>query len=187
MKMIDPGSHLCTSCNLCCNGTLFDRIPLQQSEANRLRDLVNVQRHEKGDVLKLPCRQLGADGACGCYQTRPKRCADYKCGLLLDVEADKVPVELGLAVIARVKDLSEMVVAACKDATPVSCWDDTINEGLTAFRALKDAINTNELAAGPAAQDVFFLWAVYKAYVNKHLQSNFGELDEMEIKADHVT
>ncbi len=83
--------HLCLTCALCCDGSVFSRVPVTEAERDRLGDRVEIFTKEDGSLrMRQPCRQLGADKACGCYEDRPGTCRDYACALLRRLERGTV-------------------------------------------------------------------------------------------------
>ncbi|MBO9449149.1 YkgJ family cysteine cluster protein [Tropicibacter sp. R16_0] len=74
-------SGLCVSCNLCCNGSIFARVPITEEERPRLPKEVQVFARNGALRMRLPCPRLGDDGACTCYDVRPDTCRTYNCKL----------------------------------------------------------------------------------------------------------
>lgn len=100
---------LCTSCGACCNGTLFDEVPLERHEI-ALGARLSLPIVPCGDeaAMPLPCPRL--DGAsCTVYAGRPSTCRTYRCGLLEAVEADHVPLDDALARVSALRDASSRV------------------------------------------------------------------------------
>jgi hypothetical protein len=64
-------STLCRRCGLCCDGSLFDSVPLTAEEAarGRARGLVIVARSDGSPALQQRCAALGERG-CGVYVDR---------------------------------------------------------------------------------------------------------------------
>lgn len=89
-----PAGALCTACGACCNGTLFDEVPLERAEI-ALGPRLRLPIIAAGDdaCMALPCPRL--EGAtCTIYPERPSTCRTYKCGLLEELERGEVdPVE----------------------------------------------------------------------------------------------
>jgi len=87
---VTPAGALCTACGACCNGTLFDEVPLERAEialGPRLRLPIVAAGDEA--CMALPCPRL--DGAtCTIYAERPSTCRTYKCGLLEELERGEV-------------------------------------------------------------------------------------------------
>ena len=78
---MDPLSTLCTSCGLCCDGSLFTQVPLSADEVALLRRrglplLVNGERR----ALTQRCAAL-AGSSCTIYEERPEGCRRYRCML----------------------------------------------------------------------------------------------------------
>jgi Fe-S-cluster containining protein len=104
------GSALCASCGLCCNGTIFENVPLTEPEVETARRL-HLPVYAKGERFRfdLPCPRQEADHRCGVYEERPQICRSFVCETLaaylaeeLDLPAARARVELLRALAARV-------------------------------------------------------------------------------------
>jgi hypothetical protein len=104
---------LCRACGLCCDGSLFGRVPLAPEEVPRLRGRrLAIVGSPGRPALEQPC---GARSEAGCaiYAERPGACRRFVCRL-----ADRHRREEGssleacLAVVVRTKELLARVVAA---------------------------------------------------------------------------
>lgn len=91
---------LCRRCGLCCDGNLFDSVPLDAAEVGpaRGRGLLVVVRTDGRAALQQRCAALGDEG-CGVYAQRPARCHEYRCMLLTALLADEVGLAEALAVV----------------------------------------------------------------------------------------
>lgn len=73
---------LCGACALCCNGALFDRLPVEADEARRLRALdVELMGTAANAALRQPCAQL-VGRRCSIYADRPRGCVRFECDML---------------------------------------------------------------------------------------------------------
>ncbi len=81
-----PAGALCTACGACCNGTLFDEVPLEREEI-ALGPRLRLPIVPAGDdaCMALPCARLD-EATCTIYLERPSTCRTYRCGLLEDLE-----------------------------------------------------------------------------------------------------
>src|SRR5690348_6782163 len=106
--MTEPRSleTLCLGCGLCCDGTLFARVPVSAAEAERLsKHLVDVQVRADGS-LALPQRCAALHGCtCQAYAERPARCREYQCNLYTAVAEGEVAVDEAFKVIEGAKRL----------------------------------------------------------------------------------
>jgi hypothetical protein len=87
---VTPAGALCTACGACCNGTLFDEVPLARDEV-ALGPRLRLRIVAIGDeaCMALPCPRLEV-ATCTIYPDRPSTCRSYKCGLLEDLEHGRV-------------------------------------------------------------------------------------------------
>lgn len=78
--------NLCFDCGMCCNGTLFDKVKV-----------------DDGDDLILPCVNLTNDNKCSIYENRPQRCRSYKCKMLMWYESNIITKKQALRLISDTK------------------------------------------------------------------------------------
>lgn len=90
---------LCTTCGLCCDGSLFADVELAgEAEAARL-EVMGLEIDDDdtgGGLLVQPCAALQGK-MCGIYAHRPQCCRTFECRLLQDVRR-------GTLTVARAKD-----------------------------------------------------------------------------------
>ena len=98
------GSLLCQSCGLCCSGTLYNGVALDEEDARRLAPkrlpLLQLGEHT---VMELGCTCLQGT-RCGIYEDRPRLCAEYRCKLLRNVEKGKVGLDDARGRVERVRN-----------------------------------------------------------------------------------
>lgn len=98
-----PG-ELCQRCGICCDGTLFSRVPLTPTEAKVLegRGLELARRRNGERSLPLACQAL--DGCrCTIYEDRPGSCRAFVCALYKAVEAGTVGFDDAMARVEETK------------------------------------------------------------------------------------
>ena len=106
---------LCTTCGLCCDGSLFADVELAGGdEATTLEVLgLEIEDPDEGHrgLLLQPCRAL-LGTRCSIYAHRPKCCRTFECRLLRDVGRGVVGIEPAkqkiadtLSRIARIQSL----------------------------------------------------------------------------------
>lgn len=87
---------LCLSCGLCCDGSLFWAVPVDQGE--------DVPAALDADGrLRQPCACF--DGACSIYADRPAACRKFDCRVLQTVQAGRRDTAWALEQIARMRRL----------------------------------------------------------------------------------
>src|SRR5437773_4567821 len=97
---------LCTSCGLCCDGTLFADVELVgQAEVARLAimGMENENEVRNTGLLSRPCAALRGT-RCGIYAHRPKCCRVFQCHLLQNAQRGAVTVERALEQIADTRE-----------------------------------------------------------------------------------
>jgi hypothetical protein len=107
---MDEASDLCRSCGLCCNGILFDYVPVEEAEMGRLAKLGFAVGPGKDGAPRFdhPCPKFC--GECTVYSERPESCRRYHCELLKKFEAGKV----SFAEASRIVTEAKAMVAAVK-------------------------------------------------------------------------
>lgn len=94
-------STLCTTCGLCCDGTLFADVELGPAEAARL-EIMGLRIDEEdtdAGLLSQPCAALKGT-SCGIYAHRPRCCRIFECRLLQDAQNGAITVERAATRIA---------------------------------------------------------------------------------------
>jgi hypothetical protein len=94
---------LCRACRLCCDGSLFGRVPLEAHEveparAHRLHVLAD------GRAFEQPCSALSPAG-CDAYDARPSACRHFVCRLYERHRREGGPLEPRLAAVERTREL----------------------------------------------------------------------------------
>lgn len=98
-------SAVCTSCGLCCNGTLYIVAPLTRTEHDNLIAVLDVGTDQKGNnVLHLPCPALSG-ASCTMYETRPHICRSYRCGVLDSVIDGSLDQQQAVQLVTQARSL----------------------------------------------------------------------------------
>ena len=86
---------LCTSCGLCCDGTIFPYMNIREDEVHLFNQLhVHVDQR---------CQHLSSCNSCKIYKKRPYVCKIYKCEVLKAFENTKITFEEAQKLIKVVK------------------------------------------------------------------------------------
>ena len=119
MPTSDQSSALCLSCGLCCDGTLFRRVPVGAGDnLIRLEEVgLRVYSEEDGSFFSQPCARL-SDKKCGVYLDRPAVCRGFACKLLGSFEAGAVSFEQADATIRQFWALKARVDAELGEVEP---------------------------------------------------------------------
>jgi hypothetical protein len=108
-------SELCTNCGLCCDGTLFDDIPIssddifmETAESKGYNSF--LENSDKKIKIIAPCPLFC--GNCSIYnQIRPSICESFYCTGLKKLKAEKLTKDELLNIIDQVKHLKEEVLS----------------------------------------------------------------------------
>lgn len=82
----DPAaaSRLCAACGMCCDGTMFHDVRLQESDDPK--DLLELgfklRRKKRRYLFQQPC-QAFRGSCCSIYDDRPERCRVFECKVLV--------------------------------------------------------------------------------------------------------
>lgn len=151
--------HLCLSCNLCCDGTLFDFVIVTEAEAVSLPAQTPIDRVEGHHGMRQACVHLGGDGCCAIYTDRPQKCAAFDCTLLKGVMAGEVTRTAADESVASAKALIAQARAKFAKALGPDVCDGVTLRRL--MHALIDAQDRIDPAAFDAAKQAFLSTAVY--------------------------
>ncbi|MBL8920288.1 MAG: YkgJ family cysteine cluster protein [Myxococcaceae bacterium] len=100
---------LCLACGFCCDGTLFDRVPLVEDELPLLSSVLQVA--PGAHHARQPCPALEGR-SCRVYAERPLTCRRFRCLLLEAHEADEVSLAGAVEVVASTRALRAKVAEA---------------------------------------------------------------------------
>lgn len=107
--MSSRAEHLCLSCGLCCDGSLFWAVPIGKGE--------NVPAPLGADRrLRQPC--VCFNGACSIYADRPAACRTFDCRVLQTVQAGHRDTAWALKQIAGMRRLLAALDAALPGREP---------------------------------------------------------------------
>ena len=112
--------HICTHCAMCCNGALYDEVPVEEGERAAL-GLLGFDFHPSGKdmVFDQPCRML-VDRCCTVYAARPQRCRMFRCVLLEAHEEGRVSREEALDRIATARGLLDSLLGQLEPGQSIS-------------------------------------------------------------------
>lgn len=100
---------LCLACGFCCDGTLFNRVPLTEPEVVALK--VPLQIGDGHHHVRQPC--IALDGtACRVYSERPLTCRRYRCLLLEAHEAGEVSLKGAVEIVEATRAMRAELAAA---------------------------------------------------------------------------
>lgn len=101
--------NLCLSCGFCCDGTLFDRVPLQAVELAQLGRSLNVSAGTAH--ARQPCAALEGT-ACRVYENRPLTCRRFRCLLLEAHEAGEVTLPAAISIVDETRAMRRLLAEA---------------------------------------------------------------------------
>ena len=93
------GAELCRDCGLCCDGTLFTSVTLdEESTATARLHRLPLLETESATKLQHPCSALHG-ALCHIYEDRPALCAAFVCELRRKVDEAKVDARRARAIV----------------------------------------------------------------------------------------
>jgi hypothetical protein len=114
VETVKFGEQLCGACGLCCDGTLFDLVKLEPSDAApKLKALglpIAVSRG-KAPVARFPqpCAALCEDRTCRLYADRPWQCRVFECGVFKDAKAGRITFAAALRLVKQARKRADKV------------------------------------------------------------------------------
>jgi len=88
-RYMNKSQTLCTSCGLCCDGSLFGRARINKNES-LITDYIFTIEQNDPQGFRLPCSYL-REKCCTIYEERPyKVCESFKCKLIKAYLAEKI-------------------------------------------------------------------------------------------------
>ncbi len=102
---------LCQACGLCCDGTLFTRVPLTVDEVVPAVKLNVITTPTNARYVPQRCAALNGT-VCQVYAERPLACRRYECLLFAALREGEASLAEALEVVRRAQSL-----AASKDAS----------------------------------------------------------------------
>jgi Fe-S-cluster containining protein len=166
--------HLCVSCSLCCNGSLFSRVPVTEDEKVRMGGGPNFFKKGGDYRMKLGCSRLGYDGGCQSYDIRPETCRSYKCRLLKRVEAEEVSEFDAVELVAEIKHAQSKAKAWIAKAQNKEPQELTMILAGDALKQLNEAEKSGEIELDRKSVAHGHLW--HKHYVEMirlHIKPSF--------------
>ncbi|WND03765.1 YkgJ family cysteine cluster protein [Temperatibacter marinus] len=131
-------SDVCTSCSLCCNGSLFSYVEITEKEENTLQSLgFKTEINQEGErQFEQPCPKL-KEGCCTIYQDRPQGCKVYNCYLINGIKEGEISPEDALQTVFKVKEeaawffetLEDIFEEQPEEASPDELHYNWIKEG----------------------------------------------------------
>ncbi len=117
--MPSTSEELCLSCGFCCDGTLHNFTFLLHNELEfaELAGLRTRLRRDGIPIFYQPCSAYQAQ-ACAIYEDRPRACQNYKCKLLLSLEAGETDLPTSLSYTHQVRQLIAALRALMPDPDP---------------------------------------------------------------------
>ena len=103
-------AELCHLCGLCCDGTLFVKVPLRAPDSpEHLGALGPRIGHDNGDAwLNLPCA-AHRDLSCAIHAQRPAQCRAFECKLLQELILDQRSLDSAHRIIERTRQQADSV------------------------------------------------------------------------------
>ena len=149
-----PAATLCTSCGLCCDGSLHGHVTLRDEEVEPARAIGLPILTDGRCGFSTPCPKL-VDRRCSIYEFRPTACRGYKCQLLYDLEADRVGLPEALATVTTALGLAAEIEGDRRGppvAGPIETARRTLR--LTAFHVFLDRHFRNKYEGPMLSQNI---------------------------------
>ena len=134
----NPTTTLCTSCGLCCDGSIHGHADLREDEVEAAAAIELPLLTDGRRGFAMPCPKL-IDRCCTIYALRPAACRGYKCQLLDDLEDGRIDLPTALGTVAVALDLRVAVAIDGQAGVPADRLETAQQTlRLTAFRHFLD-------------------------------------------------
>lgn len=166
---MDEASTLCTSCGLCCDGSLFSIAPLVPEDGSVVAPL---RSHEDADerYLSLPCPALDSEKCCTVYGYRPRICGAFRCALLDRLVERRITLREAMQKVAVAQQNKSRTLAV------VGQFVDTDGRGMKeikqSYRDLSEEDQTRDIQSYKEGE---FLLKAFGHYLKKHFLQRFSE------------
>jgi len=104
---------LCVECSICCNGSIFSRVPMTAEDKACLTDGQFFTKADGSLRMRLGCNFPEEDGSCAVYDKRTKTCATYACRLLGQLNQGKIDDRSARDITASFKSYVKKAKEAC--------------------------------------------------------------------------
>ncbi len=114
--------NICLHCNLCCDGTLFNRAYIKENEQIAAGYSFEILENEKR-AFKQPCPYL-MENVCSIYTERPYSvCEAFQCKLLRALSAKEITFDNALKVANNTLALKEKIELQLMEQYPENLGD----------------------------------------------------------------
>jgi Fe-S-cluster containining protein len=106
---LQRGQDLCLSCGLCCDGTIFSTVEIDNPETIQRYKSAGIDFDIANEVtdgkqrFRQPCAAFAA-GCCKIYPDRPLVCRNFKCDLLKAYMENEIDFFAASEIVKKVKD-----------------------------------------------------------------------------------
>ena len=112
-------SALCVECGLCCDGSLFRFLPVEENEVDLYRSLsLQVVTQSGRLAMRLPCSKLEKK-CCTVYEQRPSGCRGFVCHLGSRLESGDVEFPKALELVREAQRRIEVLRTTWPGPEPV--------------------------------------------------------------------
>lgn len=171
---VDESMHVCVACNLCCDGSLFNRVAVKPEEKERLQEKGRFYTKSNGEIrMRLGCHYLADNGQCECYKQRPRKCRTYQCELLKSVEAGIIPMQDAVSIVQEARMLrdksNEASHAAIRAGGGSIAGTENVNE---LIRQVEELLNLSAPIPAPAVALAKYRYRCFVHWIRLYIKSD---------------
>ena len=122
---VSEANALCMQCGLCCDGTFYGSVVIEDAELPRLARVgLRVIRDVESGVATMaqPCSALQGC-LCAVYEERPAACARYECSLRKKLAVDGCTLDAALACVSQMRALLVRIRVGLECPESLSIWE----------------------------------------------------------------
>ena len=114
----DTDDNICIDCGMCCDGTMFSRVPLpgDGDVAMLVGTPVRLEGSEAEPFFSQPCAAF--NGCCSIYAARPSSCRGFRCSLLRRHDTGDVSSEEARRIIRITLDMRDRALTSIRRRLP---------------------------------------------------------------------
>ena len=127
-EFIDEDHILCRACGFCCDGTIFNKVELEEQDDASNLSLFQITSVEGKFYFLQPCFVFDQIKGCRIYDCRPIKCRRFSCKLLSLYLNKEISPQAAIDLIERTKQLkSDLIKEVERNSIDINTFLNTRN------------------------------------------------------------